>query len=307
MLAKDFESYTDARLYAGRFLVEDSWVSTLPLGVDRLGATRRFAHRNIGDCLPLLTTSVSSSGGVPFGYATPGNTLERVDLFDERYRTHVCLVTGSSGSGKTVAVNALLARNLARGATGYIIDRSSLEDEGGSTRHAGHYEQLAALIPGARVIHFGAGRHDAILNPWDVSDPARVPASKAEFLVALHTLLIGDHSSWRGARARLAWSARCSRAGSAPSTTRCARTGERPRERLLYEELRRLAREQAERPRGRGPSVASEYRRLAERLHPYIDDGPSAWLADQPTTIPTGSRRWCCSISPGCPTRWRGR
>jgi hypothetical protein len=40
-LASDFESYTDARLYGGRFLVEDAWVSTLPLAVDRLGATRR--------------------------------------------------------------------------------------------------------------------------------------------------------------------------------------------------------------------------------------------------------------------------
>src|SRR4029079_10323976 len=98
----------------------------------------------------------------------------RVDFFDARYRTHVALVTGASGSGKTVAVNALLARNLARGATGYIIDCSSSEDEGGSTRQAGHYEQLAQLVPGARVLHFGARERDAVLCPWDVRDPAVV-------------------------------------------------------------------------------------------------------------------------------------
>ena len=287
-LATDFESYTDARLYGGRFVVEDSWAATLPLATDKLGATRKIAHRNIGDCVPLLTTSVSSERGVPLGYATPGQTMERVDLFDERYRTHVALVTGSSGSGKTVAVNALLARNLARGATGYIIDRSSSEDEGGSRRHAGHYEQLAALVPGARVIHFGAGRHDAVLNPWDVADAARVPASKAEFLVALHALLIGDHG--HGTERALAGLERTLLArGISAVYGRCARSSEPPRERLLYEELRRLARDQAADPQDGDATVASEYRRLAERLHPYIGDGPSAWLADHETTIATGS------------------
>jgi hypothetical protein len=285
-LARDFESYTDARLYPGRFLAERSWISTLPLGVDRLRATRRFAHRNIGDCLPLLSTSASSEAGVPLGYAMPGQTLERVDLFDPGYRTHVALITGGSGSGKTVAVNALLARNLARGATGFIIDRSSSEDEGGSTRHAGHYEQLAALIPGARTLHFGAGHHEHVLCPWDVADLRHLPASKAEFLVALHTLLIGDHA--HGAdRALTGLERTLLSRGITAVYERCAHTGERPRERLLYEELRRLAREQATDASDGDLTVASEYRRLAERLHPYVDGGPSAWLADDETTVPS--------------------
>src|SRR5512132_1183975 len=41
-LARDFEGFTDARLYGGRFLAEDAWVSTLPLASDRLRARRRF-------------------------------------------------------------------------------------------------------------------------------------------------------------------------------------------------------------------------------------------------------------------------
>lgn len=65
-------------------MAEDSWISTLPAGVDRLRATRRYAHRNIGDCLPLLSSSASSRHGVPFAYADPGGTLERIDFFDER-------------------------------------------------------------------------------------------------------------------------------------------------------------------------------------------------------------------------------
>ncbi len=287
VLAREFESYTDARLYPGRFLVEDSWVSTLPLATDRLGATRRFAQRNVADCLPLWSTSASSQAGVPLGYAIPGNTLERIDLFDPRYRTHVALVTGGSGSGKTVTVNALLSRNIARGATGYIIDRSSSEDHGGSSRHAGHYEQLAALVPGASTIHYGAGARDAILCPWDTADLAAVPASKVEFLVALHTLLIGDPSPSGPALGGLERTLLTR--GIQAVYSRCARTAEQPRERLLYEELRRLARAQAADEVDGDASVASELRRLAERLHPYFDDGPVAWLADRETTIEPGA------------------
>jgi len=287
-LARDFESYTDARLYTGRFLAEPSWVSTLPLATDRLGATRRFAQRNVGDCLPLHSLSASSPGGVPLGYALPGSTLERVDPFDPAYRTHVALITGASGSGKTVATNALLARNLARGATGYIIDRSSTEHAAaGGTRHAGHYEQLAALIPGARVIHYGAGQQRAIINPWDTPDPAHVSAGKVEFLVALHALLIGDPTPEGHALTGLERSL-LSRAIH-QVYAHCAHTGEPARERVLRDQLRCMAREQADDPRDGDPTVAGELRRLAERLYPYVDDGPLAWLCDSPTTIPEGA------------------
>lgn len=286
-LAKDFEGLTDARLNAGRFLVEPSFVSSLPLGYDRLGATRRFASGNIADCFPLLSASATSADGVPLGYALPGQTLERVDFFDPRYRTHVCLVTGGSGSGKTVSVNALLARNLARGARGYLIDRSSSEDEGGSTRHSGHYEQLVALVPGARTVHLGAGRHDTVLCPWDVTDPKAVPAAKVEFLVAFHTLLIGDHEGPGGQRSLAGLERTLLARGIQAVYRRCAESRERPREQILHDELLRLAREQATDQADGDASVASELRRLAARLEPYVAGGSTAWLADQPTTIAT--------------------
>ncbi len=296
-LAKDFEGVTDARLHTGAFLAEDSWVSTLPLGVDRARARCRFAHRNIADCLPVLSTTASARGGVPLGYAIPGQTLERVDVFDPRYRTFVTLVTGSAGSGKTVSVNALLARNLARGAVGYIIDRSSSEDEGGSTRLAGHYEQLAALVPGAQTIHFGAGQHRVVINPWDVTHPAQVPAAKVKFLVALHTLLIGSAAGGGGAAQLDGLERTQLERGIGAVYTRCARTGEAPRERVLYEELRALARAQATDAEDGDASVASVLRRLAAQLHPYIEDGASAWLADRETTIPTGAPLLLCDLA----------
>ena len=119
------------------------------------------------------------------------------------------------------------------------------------------------------------------------ADPSSVPASKVEFLVAFHTLLIGDHAGRRPALARRASSGLCSPAASRPSTSAAHETGERPREQLLHDELLRLAREQATDAADGDASVASELRRLAARLEPYIAGGSAAWLADEPTTIAT--------------------
>ena len=48
------------------------------------------------------------------------------------------LVNAKGGGGKTFAVNVILARCLAHGMRGYVLDR------------AGHYAFLCSLIPGAR-------------------------------------------------------------------------------------------------------------------------------------------------------------
>jgi hypothetical protein len=114
-----------------------------------------------------------------------------------------------------------------------------------------------------------------------------VPAGKVEFLLALHTLLLGDPGPAGPVLAGLERT-QLTR-GIQAVYARCERTGEAPRERLLFEELRRLAREQAADSHDGDASVASELRRLAERLHPYIDDGPTAWLCDQPTTLEPGA------------------
>ncbi len=56
----------------------------------------------------------------------------------------------------------------------------------------------------------------------------------------------------------------------------CAHTGEPARERVLRDQLRSMAREQADDDGDGDPTVAGELRRLAERLYPYVDDGPLA-------------------------------
>ena len=297
-IAREMEGATDARLYGGRFLGERSFVSCLPLGTNPLGASRGFASRNIADCVPLLSTSASSRGGVPIGYAIPGNTLERVDLFDPAYRTHVALITGASGGGKTVFVNTTLMRSIARGAQGMIVDRSSSEDAETGIREAGHYEALVDLVPGAEKLHFGADRHDAVLCPWDVPDPARVGSEKVRFLVALHTLLIGDPGRDSDERELSGEDRSLLERGIERVYTVCAETGERPRESLLRRELLGLARheEDAENPDG-DPQIASKFRGLAARLHSFCQGGAHAWLADEETTIPAEAPLLLCDLA----------
>ena len=47
----DFHALTNARVVRGRHLALQGFTSTLPLGVDPLRATRRYAQRNIAHCV----------------------------------------------------------------------------------------------------------------------------------------------------------------------------------------------------------------------------------------------------------------
>ena len=78
-----------------------------------------------------------------------------------------------------MSANVLMSRCLALGARAFVIDR------------AGHYEILSRLIDGAQQIEIGAEGSPYALNPWDVSDPARVPREKVAFLIALHQVMMG--------------------------------------------------------------------------------------------------------------------
>jgi hypothetical protein len=110
---------------------------------------------------------------------------ERVEAMrarsDPAHDNGTMLVNANGGGGKTFAVNVILARCLAHGMTGYVLDR------------AGHYAFLCSLIPGARHLTIGGSQEEHAVNPWDVADPAGPPAEKVTYLVGLHALLVGDY------------------------------------------------------------------------------------------------------------------
>jgi len=275
--AREFQAHTGARVHRGRWLCVPGLISTLPIGVDALKASRSYAQRNIAHCLPLTSGSCGSPQGLILGFADPGGTLERLDPFDPIYTRHVTLAVGPSGGGKTVTINALLERAISQGMRGWIIDRSSTEtDDGG--RGSGHYDMLLGLIPGSDRVQVGSS-HGEVICPWDVADCACVPPEKEQFLLALHALLIGDqHAGTERTLRALEESLLLS--GIRATYERCAETGERPRETLLLDALER---------RSRGPDVsgllADTLRSLCVRLEPYCEGGAFAHLADHPTTV----------------------
>jgi hypothetical protein len=262
----------DARVGHGLFAQRSLWQSTLPLGRDVAGRRRKYVSRNVGDTFPLCGTSCGSPEGIPLGYALPGRTLERLDPFDPAHPNHLLLVNGMSGAGKTMAAIILLIRALAQGASGFIIDR------------AGHFDFLCSLIPGAASLEIGGDAH--AINSWDVPDPAEVGAEKIDYLLALHALLLGEHHAGRDSYGLSDLEANLLGLATAEVYARCALTGEEPRELLLQEELER--RYHHERSEG-SVGIAEALRNLSMRLNNYIGDGPYAYLADRPTTIPAGA------------------
>jgi hypothetical protein len=272
-LERDLLARTDARLHLPVFAQLDAWRSTWPLGLDPLGISRKYVTTNLADTTPLVAARCGSPTGIPLGWARPGRTLERLDAFDPMHENHLMVIAGKSGGGKTMTTNLILARILAQGATGGVIDR------------AGHYEFLAALIPGAVVINLGTSDGQAV-NPWDTDDATgELAPEKLEYLLALHSFFLGrplpdgtydleprDHS-------QLSLAIRA-------VYRRCQLTREQPRETLLQEELYR----RTEEARADGNvELASHLAQLAEGLHDYVGDGAGSYLADRPTSVPGDS------------------
>jgi hypothetical protein len=279
--ARTFHSLTNAKVIRGRRLNLRGFTSTLPLGVDTLNATRSYGQRNIAHCVPLTSSSCGSPTGLIVGTADPGGTLERIDPFDPLFPRRVTLVLGPSGGGKTVLMNALLMRAISQGMRGWIIDRSSTPDQDGRTAGTGHYDALLSLVPGSRRVQVGSGVGDVIC-PWDVHDPAHVPAEKKEFLLALHALLIG-HAEGADRRERTLTAVEEGILSTAIDDVyaRAARTGERARETMLFEQLTARAADG-----GLAGSNADAIQSLLLRLEPYSEGGTLAHIADHATTVP---------------------
>jgi DNA helicase HerA-like ATPase len=271
-IAREVTMASDARVQQGQFAQQQLWASTLPLGRDIARRRRKYLARNVGDSFPLVGTGCGSPEGIPLGYSSPGRTLERLDPFDPAHPNHLLLINGMSGAGKTMAAIILLARALAHGAGGFIIDR------------AGHFEYLASLIPGASSVEIGAEGH--AVNAWDVENPALVPAEKVDYLLALHALLLGEHHAARDSYGLTDLESNLLGLAIGEVYERCALTGEEPRELLLQEELeRRYVSERAEGSIG----IAESLRNLSMRLNNYLREGPYGYLTDRPTTIPSGA------------------
>jgi type IV secretory pathway VirB4 component len=217
--------------------------------------------------LPLVGTTCGSPTGIPFAFADPGRTVELLNPYDEEHPNHTMVISGRSGSGKTMTANVILSRCLALGARAFVIDR------------AGHYETLTRLVDGAQQIELGADDSAYALNPWDVPDPAKVSREKTAFLLALHQVMMGGLDGRQLGLLGAAIRAVYAKAAALP--------GYRPRESMLQEELRAEA---AEAQQADAVDVAATLRNLADRLSEYCGEGTYAYLLDRETTVPLDAR-----------------
>lgn len=286
-LEQEVLTRTDARLHLPLFAQLSAWRSTWPLGLDPLGIRRRYVTQNLADTIPLISAHCGSPSGIPLGWELPGRTLCKLDPYDPWHDNHIMIVCARSGSGKTMATNLLIGRMMPLGATGGVIDR------------AGHYEPLASLIPGAVAVNLGtspgfdadrkrldpwkmpSGTRPAAVNPWDVQDVRELPTEKLQYLLALHSFMLGTQTQDGTYDLSATDESLLSRA-IRDTYIRCALSGETPRELILQEVLTGLAASELE---NESPDTASVLRRLADGLYDYVGDGSRAYLCDWPTTV----------------------
>jgi type IV secretory pathway VirB4 component len=261
------ESAGDCTVSRGEFRQHELWASSLPLGRDVYGRARKYPADNTADMVPLVGTRCGSPTGIPFAFADPGRTVELLNPYDEEHANHTMVISGRSGSGKTMTANVVLSRCLALGARGFVIDR------------AGHYETLTRLIDGAQQIEIGADDSPYALNPWDVTDPAKVSREKIAFLLALHQVMMGGLDARQVGLIGAAIRAVYAKAAALP--------GPQPRESMLRDELRAQAREAQDQD---AVDVAATLRNLADRLSEYCGEGTYAHLLDRETTLPVDAR-----------------
>jgi type IV secretory pathway VirB4 component len=253
------------------FRAFDGWLSTLPLGTDRLRLLRTFDTPALAAGFPFASADPPLEDGVLYGLTESGAPV----LVDRFARTNFNSVElAYSGAGKSYAAKLEALRLLYRGVQVFILDP---EDE---------YHALCEAVGGAYLPLTGPSA--VALNPLELpaSEAPRALDERILFLADLIELLAGGLDG--GELAVLDRSARATyqSAGitSDPSTHR------RPAP-LLGDLVRAL---EAESETGK---------RLAERLSPYATGSHSS-LFDRPTSVQPDSHLVCFSLR-GLPERMR--
>ena len=247
----------------GNRLQEQLWVSTLPFGADVAHRTLRVGVEHAADSFPLIGSTCGSPSGIPLFIEPVSGQVQYLNPFDRALTNSTIVIAGRSGVGKTVTANRLVAQMVAMGAHGFLYDR------------AGHYELLADLIPGARVIRMGAD-DGTVINHWDVEDPANVPSAKVKFLLRLHETLLRRELS-NHERKVLADAIRT-------TYSHCARTGKVPREGELVALMRASADYEAR--DGQPGALVDALRSLVSELSEFVAGGTHAAMWDRETSLP---------------------
>ncbi|MBI2590361.1 MAG: ATP-binding protein [Candidatus Blackburnbacteria bacterium] len=134
--------------------MEDGFLTSLPLGEDRLSITRNMDTTSLSTTFPFSSAELSSDSGVLYGINEDNDSLVVFDRFSlENYNS---AVFATSGSGKSYSVKLEALRSLMLGAEVFIIDPEQ------------EYKKLAEAV-GGEFISFSFNS-TAKINPFDLSN-----------------------------------------------------------------------------------------------------------------------------------------
>ncbi|MAG59890.1 hypothetical protein CMO96_03835 [Candidatus Woesebacteria bacterium] len=159
--------------------MEDGFLSSLPLGIDKLSVTRNMDTTSLATTFPFVSTELSSDRGVLYGINEDNDSLVIFDRFSlENYNS---LILATSGAGKSFAVKLEAVRSLMLGAEVFIIDPEA------------EYEALTESV-GGEFISFSFNS-PAKINPFDLSGIRDEENQLGLKILSLHSLfgiIMGD-------------------------------------------------------------------------------------------------------------------
>lgn len=254
------------------FRALDGWISTLPVGVDRLRLQRSFDTDALAAAFPFASADPPlEPHGVLYGLTSAGAPVV-VDRFARRNYNAVLLA--QSGAGKSYLAKLEALRLLYQGVQVFVIDP---EDE---------YRRTCQAVGGAYLPL--TGDQAVVINPLDLptNSGPRALDDRILFLAELVELLAGGLVG-----GELAVLDRAARACYAAAGITADPASHRRPSPLLRDLVAALA--------GEGSTGAS----LAERLSPYAT-GSHASLFDRATSARPDSHLVCWSLR-GLPERMK--
>lgn len=158
-----------------RLKAEDGFLTTLPLGEDRLAITRNMDTTSLSTTFPFSSAELSSDRGVLYGINEENDSLVVFDRFSlENYNS---LIFATSGAGKSFFVKLEALRSLMLGTEVFIIDPEQ------------EYKKLAVAV-GGTYISFSFNS-PAKINPFDLSTVHETDESDNQLglkVLSLHSL-----------------------------------------------------------------------------------------------------------------------
>lgn len=134
-------------------LQEQGFISTQPLGLDRLYETRNMDTTSLATTFPFVTSELTMDHGVMYGINQHNKSLVIFDRFEMENANTV--VFAKSGAGKSYFVKLEAVRSLMLGAEMIIIDPEK------------EYQALAEAVGGAYISYTQDKGHK--MNPFELS------------------------------------------------------------------------------------------------------------------------------------------